>query len=360
MTLRSRTATPADPCERSSTVPDASRSGTAVHRVPGAPRTGSRGARTGARAVLVALVAFGAGAGTAAGVAPTAAGAVVEGWWDAATGSAPTDLPGPVALASGQSTEVAVEAQRRVDPVSRSARPDGLPWATDAPTRAPELDAVDLVDSASEPAATDVVPQLAPAQMPPLEPGLLVSDVAAGLLSLAVPESGDGELVVVPGAQPAPGPGPVTTVRVEVESGLAVDPGLFALTVMTTLNDARGWGADGSISFARTDGEADLRVVLASPRLVDELCAPLETNGTVSCGTSGRAVLNLRRWIDGANGWSDDKVAYRQYLVNHEVGHLLGHGHERCAGDGQLAQLMQQQSGGLAGCLPNPWPFPTT
>ncbi|WP_066581554.1 DUF3152 domain-containing protein [Cellulomonas timonensis] len=194
------------------------------------------------------------------------------------------------------------------------------------------------------------------AALPEPGSGLAETDVAAGLLSLDVPRSAGGTLVVVPGSQAAPGPGEVRTIRIEVEAGLDVDLGLFAHTVMSTLNDPRGWGADGSITFARTDGDADLRVVLASPALVDTMCAPLETVGKVSCGIKGHAVLNYLRWVDGSQAWAGDKVGYRQYLVNHEVGHVLGHRHEYCGGSGELAPLMQQQTGSMAPCKPNPWP----
>lgn len=190
-----------------------------------------------------------------------------------------------------------------------------------------------------------------------LPPGLAADDVAAGLLSKDVPQHASGELVVVPGAQDGPGTGKVIRIRVEVEDGLAVDGAQFAATVMATLNDRRGWGADGSVSFSRTDGDADLRVVLASPDLVDDLCAPLATNGKVSCGTKGHAVLNLLRWVEGSPAYGDDLVSYRHYLVNHEVGHLLGHRHQTCPGTGQVAPLMQQQSYSVKPCLPNPWPF---
>jgi len=191
-----------------------------------------------------------------------------------------------------------------------------------------------------------------------LPAGLTSADVAAGLLSAEVPEAADGTFVVVPGSDPGPGIGTVRTVRVEVEAGLAVDGALFAAIVMTTLNDPRGWGGDGSTSFARTDGDAELRVLLASPRTVDALCAPLRTRGEVSCGRAGHAALNLRRWVEATPEYAADKGLYRQYLVNHEVGHLLGHQHERCGGTGQLAPVMQQQSYKVAPCLPNAWPFP--
>ncbi|WP_421734544.1 DUF3152 domain-containing protein [Cellulomonas sp.] len=212
------------------------------------------------------------------------------------------------------------------------------------------------------PEPVEVPHGMLPTEQPPsivaLPPGLTAADVAAGLLSSEIPESGSGTLTVVPGVDPGPGTGAVRTVRVEVEDGLAVDGAAFAATVMATLNDPRGWGADGSLSFARTDGVAELRVVLASPATVDDLCAPLRTGGEVSCGRNGHAVLNLRRWVLATAELAGDKVSYRQYLVNHEVGHLLGHGHERCGGAGQLAPLMQQQSYKAAPCIPNAWPFP--
>lgn len=190
--------------------------------------------------------------------------------------------------------------------------------------------------------------------------GLTLADRQAGLLTARVPTAGDGALVVVPGVVAAPHPDlPVRTVRVEVEAGLDVDPVLFARTVMDILNDPRGWGGDGSVSFARTDGEADLRVVLASPDLVDQMCAPLRTAGVTSCGRNGHAALNHTRWVQAADGFTD-RSEYRRYQVNHEVGHLLGHPHTTCPGAGLPAPVMQQQTYGLDGCLANGWPFPET
>jgi len=183
-------------------------------------------------------------------------------------------------------------------------------------------------------------------------------DVAAGLLSLDVPTSASGRLVVVPGNDPAPRPGAVRTVRVEVEDGLDIDGALFAAYVMETLNDLRGWGAGGAFSFARTDDDADYRVVLASPTTVDRLCAPLRTQGEVSCAINGHATINYARWVTATPEFSGIVRTYRQYVVNHEVGHLLGHGHATCPGAGQLAPVMQQQTYAAAPCLPNSWPNP--
>ncbi|MCE0768001.1 DUF3152 domain-containing protein [Pseudonocardia kujensis] len=162
----------------------------------------------------------------------------------------------------------------------------------------------------------------------------------------------------MPGSTPAPGPGPVRTLSVAVESGLPVDGGEFAAFVMTTLTDPRGWGAGGVMSFARTDGEADIHLVLATPGTTNRLCAPLDTAGEVSCRNQDLVVLNFRRWVETTAEYADNPTGYRQYLVNHEVGHALGHGHVACPGPGQPAPVMQQQTLGLQGCTQNSWPNP--
>lgn len=187
--------------------------------------------------------------------------------------------------------------------------------------------------------------------------GVPTADRADGLLGTDVPERGDGELVVVPGSRAATGSAPVRTVRVEVEGGLPVDHVAFAEMVIDTLTDRRGWEASGEVAFAWTDGPADISVVLASPALTDELCAPLDTNGKYSCGRDGRAVLNFRRWVEPPPDF-DTPTHYRQYLINHEVGHLLGKGHRSCPGAGAVAPVMQQQSASSKPCVANGWPFP--
>lgn len=178
----------------------------------------------------------------------------------------------------------------------------------------------------------------------------------SGLMGTEVVHDLGGTLVVVPAEVPAPGAGPVKTVRIEVEEGLPVDAETFATAVMTTLNDPRGWGGVDGVTFARTGGEASFRIVLASPATTDALCAPLKTGGIYSCGVTGAAVLNFSRWVEGATDFAGDMELYRHYLVNHEVGHVLGHRHLSCPAPGALAPVMVQQSMSTEGCLPNGWP----
>ena len=172
--------------------------------------------------------------------------------------------------------------------------------------------------------------------------------------------AGTGRLRVVPGGSPRSGSGPLHRYRVEVEGGLGVDARSFAAEVDRVLADDRSWGAGGRASFQRVDaGPVRFRVVLASPRTTDRLCRPFDTRSRYSCGLLDRAVINSARWLRGAPAYDGRLADYRQYVVNHEVGHALDHRHERCPGRGRQAPVMLQQTIGLRGCRANPWPYPS-
>jgi hypothetical protein len=128
--------------------------------------------------------------------------------------------------------------------------------------------------------------------------------------------------------------------------------------VLATLNDRRSWTENGRRRFARTDGAAQVRVVLASPATSAAICRPLRTFGKLSCREGSATVLTMYRWVKAIPEYAGDRDGYRRYVVNHEVGHALGHGHQYCGGRGRMAPVMMQQTKGLKGCRPNPWPHP--
>lgn len=180
--------------------------------------------------------------------------------------------------------------------------------------------------------------------------------------------AGSGKFDAVPGVAKAPGKGRKYTYRVDVEQGLGLDGELFAAAVQKTLNDDRSWAHDGARTFERVySGKPDFVITLASPGTTAKWCAKSgldTTEDNVSCDSAAteRVMINAYRWAQGSKTYGDKIHAYRQMLINHEVGHRLGYGHVTCDKDGGLAPVMQQQTKFLdhdgIHCLPNPWPYP--
>ena len=198
-------------------------------------------------------------------------------------------------------------------------------------------------------------------------------------------EAGTGAFRIVPGDTDLVGGADAEqfTYTVEVEEGVdTVDFGgddSVARMVDATLANPKSWTADGAVAFQRTErAEPAFRISLASPMTVRENCGyDIELETSCYNPSTGRVYLNLARWIRGARSFQGDIGSYRQYLVNHEVGHAVGYpDHEPCPADGALAPIMMQQTFGVANadifrldpegvvpdnedtCRYNAWPFP--
>ncbi|MEG9227326.1 DUF3152 domain-containing protein [Aeromicrobium sp. Sec7.5] len=169
------------------------------------------------------------------------------------------------------------------------------------------------------------------------------------------PGPAPGTYSTAPEAGPAAGTaGDLVQYRVEVEDVVGISPVEFAAAVDGVTADPRGWTQDGARRLQRTD-TAPLRIVLVSPPTADQLCAPLNTAGKYSCRNGNDVVINADRWNVGVPHFQP-LDQYRIYVINHELGHALRNPHESCPGSGQVAPVMLQQTIGLDGCLPNPWP----
>jgi hypothetical protein len=176
------------------------------------------------------------------------------------------------------------------------------------------------------------------------------------------PQSGEGTFRHATGSAKRVGSGRVLRYRVEVERGLEQQPGEFATWVDRILADPRGWTAGGQWAFQRpAAGSVDFIVKLASPDTVDQICGRygLDTGGEVSCRGEENVVINVKRWVLAIPAYRGDVDMYRHLVVNHEVGHFLGHSHVSCPGKGRPAPVMQQQIYGMDGCVPNGWPNPS-
>lgn len=239
-------------------------------------------------------------------------------------------------------TFTAAVAERNTTQVSRAAERPTIPKHLDVDTpRAPRAEEQD------------------PVRVPEVEPPAPTRTILpGGIDGVDVPFALGGTFLVQPGKESGGNAPRHMRVRVEVEEGLPVSTQEFSDFVMAALNDERSWAGTGQFSFSRTDERAAVRIVLASPSTVDAECAPLPTNGKWSCGRYGKAMINADRWINNSAAFAaagGDIVEYRTYLINHEVGHLLGYDHVKCPAPGAVAPVMMQQSITLSGCVPNGW-----
>jgi hypothetical protein len=218
------------------------------------------------------------------------------------------------------------------------------------------------------PTASPTPPAVAAAPVRPTMPISATSVAAPTQLPGRIPTHGTGAFGYAAGRGPVLGTkGPVRRFRVAVEKGSGEDVTAFAVQVEATLGDTRSWVGGGRLRLQRVAGgdDHDFTIYLATRDTAGRLCARGGINITVggrpytSCRTTGRAIINLDRWRLSAPTFTSAKVplqTYRQYVINHEVGHELGKHHQGCPGRGGPAPVMVQQTLSLRGCTPYAWP----
>lgn len=173
----------------------------------------------------------------------------------------------------------------------------------------------------------------------------------------AITPHGNRTWHVVPGSGSRVGDGPkLYTYTVSVEDG--IDPAeyggddAFAAMVQSTLSDPRSWIGKHEISLQRVDAgfpSPNFQIALTTPDTDHVLCgSQIRYESSCYNSTEGKVVINLARWVRGAKVFNGDVDTYRQYAINHEVGHALGAGHLGCVTDGGLAPVMMQQSFGVS------------
>ncbi len=222
---------------------------------------------------------------------------------------------------------------------------------------------------------------------PPRGDGKFSTELASGALpdggSFAETGTGGWHLVRGASAQVGAAQGHLFSYTVEIEDGvdtaaLGGDEAV-AKMVEATLANPKSWTHDPKFGFRRVDtGNPDFRISLTSRQTTKTMCGfeiPIDS----SCYNAdvGRVVLSEVRWVRGAPAFEGDIGSYRQYQINHEVGHAIGyHEHQPCETDGGLAPVMMQQTFGTRNndiaaldpqgvvpmdgkkCRFNPWPYP--
>ena len=125
----------------------------------------------------------------------------------------------------------------------------------------------------------------------------------------------------------------------------------FAELLQIYLADPDGWEAHG-YKFELVSSKPTVTIRLSSPATVIKTCG---LPGGLSCAEVGghNMYLNAMRWVHGSGKSGQTLDGYRQYMVSHEMGHILGHEHAKCPGSGQPAPIMMQQTKGIGQCAPN-------
>ncbi|GAA1773968.1 hypothetical protein GCM10009681_51860 [Luedemannella helvata] len=179
-------------------------------------------------------------------------------------------------------------------------------------------------------------------------------------------ERGPGTFTYAGGSGPVMGSaGTLYRYKVAVEKGVPVKAADFAALVDTTLGDERSWigGRNVRLQRVKSSESSTFTIYLATPGTTGSLCLAggvdvrIDGKWYTSCRVGSKVVINLARFINGIPGYGASLDTYRQYAINHEVGHALGHGHELCPGKGKLAPVMQQQTIAMLGCKANQWPY---
>ncbi|MEZ5128796.1 MAG: DUF3152 domain-containing protein [Micropruina glycogenica] len=143
---------------------------------------------------------------------------------------------------------------------------------------------------------------------------------------------------------------------VAVESSAKLKVNSVAGDIAGVLNDPRSWTGDGDVRFALvSQAKAEVKVYLASTKTASSLCDG-DGEAGYTCVVGDTVVINAAQWKTAAAGYAGDLTGYREFLVNHAFGHLLGHKHAECGGKSKKAPVMLQQGAGLFGCTANPWP----
>ena len=147
------------------------------------------------------------------------------------------------------------------------------------------------------------------------------------------------------------------TYTVTTKGQTAIDQPTFLSQVQTILDDPRGWSRLG-LRFAYDPHGGAFTVVLSPAGEVPGFGSPCDT--VYNCNVGNYVVVNEDRWLYATKPWNDaggNIRDYRHLVINHELGHWLGHGHPVCKGVGQAAYVMMQQSIELGGCKFNAWPL---
>ena len=159
---------------------------------------------------------------------------------------------------------------------------------------------------------------------------------------------------------------------IDISSNIDSNVDDFINSVQSIIEHRYGWSSIYPITFKRissyelrqrvTDSPFDhFELILMDDKDIHQNCG--SSLDGLSCFNYKTRILSIRksRWLYGSKQSKMSLKQYRNYLINHEVGHAIGlpHNSTPIIKDGKCySPIMHQQTKGqLLGCLPTEYPM---
>jgi hypothetical protein len=155
-------------------------------------------------------------------------------------------------------------------------------------------------------------------------------------------------------------------VATKVDNDIPISDESFHKKVVQTLSKPRGWQSIDNIEFRfvswntlnHIKSRNKIPVRLSANETIVKECGFKELERLSCCNTITKQVwLNYYRWKNGAKPSKLTLDRYRNYMINHEIGHALGRLHAKCPCEGCSAPIMMQHTITIGKCKPNDKPL---
>lgn len=137
--------------------------------------------------------------------------------------------------------------------------------------------------------------------------------------------------------------------------------------ITKTLSDTRGWKKHGYIfhqlmpsvgGMYRKDlakKQRTFHIRLSTNETIHKVCG-FKDLSCASMQNDKNMYMNAKLWIENSENARMHILDYRRYVINHEIGHLLGFYHDTCSKNkDEECSIMYQQTISKGCCKPNPW-----
>mgnify|MGYP001010769616 CR=1 FL=1 len=138
--------------------------------------------------------------------------------------------------------------------------------------------------------------------------------------------------------------------------GFAKDEKLFIDNVM---QDPRGWvGLGYSFTMLARRKNTDVIILKRSNKQIHDRFPRIDLLGlsvTNLAVTPTEIWINNNNWVHKPKDFIGDMKLYREYIIQHEMGHAIGYKHDKPLQGKKCPVMYQQTRGTLNLCEANPW-----